>query len=96
MSETYTTAKDFKPLTIDALNKAFKLIEGLPEIPLYFYSEMMKDDEIFKMEPSKITIFPSFPLDNKSKTMYICGKNVRDTLIKEGVTFQNYNPEEEK
>ena len=91
---TCTTATKPEPLTIDVLNKAIKLIEGLPEIPLYFYSKILDDDEIFKMEPGQVSIFPFFPFDNNSKTMYVCGKNVRDTLIKEGVTFQNYKPKE--
>lgn len=92
---TCTTAKE-EPLTMDVFSKAVRLIEGLPETPLYFYSNTLGDDDLYQMEPGQISIFPLFPIDNNTKTMYICGKNVRDTLIKEGVTFQNYKPEEEK
>jgi hypothetical protein len=34
--------------------------------------------------------------DKNAKTMYVCGINVRDALIKKGVAFENFKPEVEK
>jgi hypothetical protein len=34
--------------------------------------------------------------DNNTKTVYVCGKNAADALIKKGITFENYKPEDEK
>ena len=87
--------KNGESLTLEKLHKMLELV--IPETPLFFTSELIEDDACYEMRPDQISFYASANLfDKNTKLVYVCGKNVRDALIKKGVFFQNYKPEVEK
>ena len=93
-----STALTNKPTAFDqkAFQKALEAMPGAVDIPLFFTSKLLDPDACFKMDSKNwwclfdIHIYSRF--DKNTKTVYVCGKNVRDALIKKGVAFQNYKP----
>lgn len=92
---TSTTAgtSDPAPFTYETMIKSINLIKMSP---LYYYSGLIPEDDVYKMNPKELNFYSSVcNFDRNTEVVYICGKNARDTLIKEGVQFENYKPEEE-
>jgi hypothetical protein len=86
------------PITIEKLRERITCIMPGP-LPLFYTSNIIDPDDCFKIAPGKLlhwACYESFNFDKNIEEVYICGKNVRDSLIKKGVAFQNYNPEDEK
>ena len=76
-----------------AFIKALKAMPGAIDIPLFFSSTIIDPDACFQMKPDKMHFYAMINvIDKNTKTVYICGINVRDSLIKKGVAFQNYKP----
>lgn len=85
-----------KLLTLEVMMEAVEKMK-FQVAPLYYYSGTIEADDIYKMTPDELS-FNSWHLgfDKAVKTVYICGRNVRDRLIKEGINFQNFYPEHEE
>ena len=82
-------------LTLEVMTKAIEMIEKRRlDIPEYWYSKVLEPDDIYKISPGQG--FGFFYIDISDNTVYICGSNVRDQLIEEGVIFKNFNPDEEE
>lgn len=98
-SMSTSTYPNGEPTTLNskAFIKALKAMPGAVDIPLFFSSNVIGVDDCFKMNTDKINFYAiAGCFDKNTKTVYVCGNNIRDALIKKGVVFQNYRPEEEK
>jgi hypothetical protein len=90
-----TSATPDESFTVEKLHKMLELV--IPETPLFFSSNVIDPDACYKMKPEKVAFYSMEHLfDKNAKTMYVCGINVRDALIKKGVAFENFKPEVEK
>jgi hypothetical protein len=76
---------------LKAFQKALDAMPGAIDIPLFYSSKLIDPDTCYKMNAD--FGFSMLNFDKKAKVMYVCGTNVRDSLIKKGVAFQNYKPE---
>jgi hypothetical protein len=95
-SSTYSEPnKNGDVLTAEKLQE---LIDKMPPpAPIYYASNLIGPDDCFKMRPDQCTFYSMAGLfDKNTKVVYVCGINVRDALIEQGVVFENFKPEEEK
>jgi hypothetical protein len=97
-STSSTVPVDITVLDLKAFHKMLKAVGESLTVPttLFFSSDLIDPNACYKMNPQTPGFLMLTCFDRKTKTVYVCGKNVRDALIKKGVAFQNYKEEEEK
>jgi hypothetical protein len=91
-----TCTEPSPPPTVESISKMLAAVIPAP-LPLFYVSKFIDPDDCFKTNSEDFEFYSlkiGCPVDKNVKEVYICGTNVRDALIKKGVAFQNYEPED--